>query len=612
MNRHTAGALLRDRRVLYALTAVGFLLSWAIPRFGLLDSYVQLILMYVGINVILCLSLNLINGFMGEFSVGHAGFMSAGAYTASLLTVRVFPHGAAWAFPAACLAGGCAAALLGLLVALPSFKTRGDYLAIVTLAFVFIVKSAVENIDAAGGPRGLLGMDRLTTLPWVYAWTVGTVFVIRNFIYSRYGRGVLAVREDETAAEFMGVDTRQVKVLTFVVASFFAGAAGALFAHLLQYISPGMFDIVKSTDMLVMVYLGGVASIGGSLLGASLYTVLLEALRPLAMWRMVLMPLLLVLLMIFRPRGIMGLREFPWFRRRCPPQGGGQPCGACGIGGSAGADRTDSLTVGVAAAAQPRPQVPLLDVSGLSHRFGGLAAVSGFSLRMSSGELVGIIGPNGAGKTTVFNLITGAYRPDEGRILFSGQDITGLRPGAINAAGIARTFQNIRLFKDLSVLDNIMTAHYARSSCGVAEALTHAGGYQAEEARVRDHSLELLAFFEMQGQSAACAGSLSYGLQRRLEIVRALATRPRLLLLDEPAAGMNPLEVDQLMEFIRRVRAEFGVAVLLIEHQMRLVMSLCERLEVLDFGTTIAAGTPAQIQSHPRVLEAYLGQESAS
>ena len=595
MNWNTAGALLRDRRTLYVLTAAGFLLSWAIPRFGLLDPYVQLILMYVGINVILCLSLNLINGYMGEFSVGHAGFMSAGAYTASLLTVRVFPHGAAWAFPAACLAGGCAAALLGLLVALPSFKTRGDYLAIVTLAFVFIVKSAVENIDAAGGPRGLLGMDRLTTLPWVYAWTVGTVFVIRNFIYSRYGRGVLAVREDETAAEFMGVNTRQVKVLTFVVASFFAGAAGALFAHLLQYISPGMFDIVKSTDMLVMVYLGGVASIGGSLLGASIYTVLLEVLRPLAMWRMVLMPLLLVLLMIFRPRGIMGLREFPWFRRRSQLRGGGQPSG-----------------VAAQPQPQPRPQVPLLDVSGLSHRFGGLAAVSGFSLRMSSGELVGIIGPNGAGKTTVFNLITGAYRPDQGRILFSGRDITGLRPGAINAAGIARTFQNIRLFKDLSVLDNIMTAHYARSACGVAEALTHAGGYQADEARVRGHSLELLAFFEMQGQSAACAGSLSYGLQRRLEIVRALATRPRLLLLDEPAAGMNPLEVDQLMEFIRRVRAEFGVAVLLIEHQMRLVMSLCERLEVLDFGTTIAAGTPAQIQSHPRVLEAYLGQESAS
>jgi branched-chain amino acid transport system permease protein len=592
MNRHTAAALFWDRRTLYVLTAAGFILSWAIPRFGLLDRYIQLILMYVGINIILCLSLNLINGYMGEFSVGHAGFMSAGAYTAALLTVRVFPHGAAWAFPAACLAGGCAAALLGLIVALPSFKTRGDYLAIVTLAFNFIVKSAVENIDAVGGPRGLLGMDHLTTLPWVFAWTVGTIFVIRNFIYSRYGRGVLAVREDETAAEFMGVNTRQVKVLTFVVASFFAGAAGALFAHLLQYISPGMFDIAKSTDMLVMVYLGGVASIGGSILGASLYTVLLEVLRPLAMWRMVFMPLLLVLLMIFRPRGIMGMRECPWFRRRPQARGVGRPAV-------------------VAAAAQPRDRIPLLDVSGLTHHFGGLTAVSGFGLRMSSGELVGIIGPNGAGKTTVFNLLTGAYRPDEGRILFAGQDITGRRPGEINAAGIARTFQNIRLFKDLSVLDNIMTAHYACSACGVAEALSHGGGYRADESRVRDHALDLLAFFEMEGQSSACAGSLPYGLQRRLEIVRALATRPRLLLLDEPAAGMNPLEVDQLMEFIRRVRADFSVGILLIEHQMRLVMSVCERVEVLDFGTTIAAGTPSQIQSHPRVLEAYLGQEAA-
>lgn len=282
----------------------------AVDRFELLDLYLQLILIYVGINIILTVSLNLINGYMGEFSVGHAGFMAVGAYTASLLTVYVFPAGAQnLLFPLAVLAGGLMAGLVGLLVAIPSFKTRGDYLAIVTLAFCMIVKSILENIDAVGGPRGLLGMEKLTTLPWVFFWTALSVWVIRNLVYSHFGRGVLSIREDEIAADLMGVNTRQAKIIAFIVSSFFAGIAGGLFAHALQFINPRMFDILKSTDVLIMVYLGGIGSIAGSILGAVIYTILLEILRPMGVWRMVFMPLLLVLLMIYRPRGIMGLRE---------------------------------------------------------------------------------------------------------------------------------------------------------------------------------------------------------------------------------------------------------------------------------------------------------------
>ena len=201
------------------------------------------------------------------------------------------------------------AALVGFLVAIPSFKTRGDYLAIVTLAFGMIVKSVLENIDAVGGPRGLLGMEKLTTLPWVFFWTVLSVWVIRNLVYSNFGRGIWSIREDEIASDLMSVNTRQVKIIAFVVSSFFAGVAGGLFAHALQFINPRMFDILKSTDVLIMVYLGGIGSIAGSVLGAVIYTLLLEILRPLGVWRMVFMPLMLVLLMIYRPRGIMGLRE---------------------------------------------------------------------------------------------------------------------------------------------------------------------------------------------------------------------------------------------------------------------------------------------------------------
>ena len=303
-----------SRKALPILLALGLALSFAIPQFGLVNKYIQLIMMYVGINIILTISLNLVNGYMGEFSVGHAGFMAVGAYISAVLTTMVLPRELnPYLFPLVVFAGGVGAALVGLIVAVPSFRTRGDYLAIITLALNMIVKSVIENIDAIGGPRGIPGVEKLTTLPWVFFWTVVSIWVIRNFIYSNYGRGVLSIREDEIASELMSVNTRQAKLMTFVISSFFAGVAGALFAHVLQFISPKVFDIIKSTDVLIMVYLGGIGSIAGSILGATIYTVLLELLRPLGLWRMVFMPLVLVLLMIFRPRGIMGLRELRWF-----------------------------------------------------------------------------------------------------------------------------------------------------------------------------------------------------------------------------------------------------------------------------------------------------------
>lgn len=221
--------LMAWRWPLPVLLAVGFALSFAIPRFNLVNAYAQFVLMLIGIYIILTISLNLINGYMGEFSVGHAGLMGVGAYVAALLTVRVFPASlGAWLFPLAVAAGGLASACVGLLIAIPSFKTRGDYLAIVTLAFNMIIKSAIENIDAIGGPRGLMGMDRLTNLPWTFAWTVAALWMIRNFIYSKYGRGVLTIREDEIAGELMSVNTRRVKILAFALSSFFAGVAGGL------------------------------------------------------------------------------------------------------------------------------------------------------------------------------------------------------------------------------------------------------------------------------------------------------------------------------------------------------------------------------------------------
>jgi len=298
-----------------SLLLLGLVVAAVLPATGLVNDYLQFVLISVAINAILCVSLNLVNGWMGEFSVGHAGFMALGAYASAILTVKLFPTApAALLFPAAVLIGGCTAGLAGIPVGILSFKTRGDYLAIITLAFLMIVKSGLENIPYTGGPRGMLGIPRLTTLAWAYFWCVVAFWVIRNLVYSKYGRGIAAIREDEIAAEAMGVNTRTAKLVAFVTSSFFAGVAGALFAHQLQFINPSSFDILKSTEILVMVYLGGVASLGGSLLGAGAVTILTQSLQPLGTWRMVVLPAILVVLMLYRPSGIMGYRDWAWLK----------------------------------------------------------------------------------------------------------------------------------------------------------------------------------------------------------------------------------------------------------------------------------------------------------
>jgi branched-chain amino acid transport system permease protein len=334
-----AESWLKRNQLLVILLAI-FPLTIILPAVGIINPYINLVLKYIGINIILTISLNLVNGYMGEFSVGHAGFMAIGAYTASILTVLVIPDALnPFMFPITLVVGGVAAGIAGLAIAFPSFRTRGDYLAIVTLAFNMIVKSALENMEVIGGPRGFMGMEKLTSLAWVYIFVIVSVFLARNFIFSNFGRGVQSIREDETASGLVSVNTRQVKVLTFVFSAFLAGIAGGLFAHELQFINPRSFTILKSTDMLVMVYLGGIGSLGGSIMGATVYTLVLEGLRSVLQsvgisqeWRLVVAPLMLILLMIFRPKGIMGLREFRFLipaserhRKNDPPGGSSTP-----------------------------------------------------------------------------------------------------------------------------------------------------------------------------------------------------------------------------------------------------------------------------------------------
>lgn len=317
-------------------------LAVAAAKADILNAYMQIILMFIGINIILSTSLNLVNGYMGEFSVGHAGFMAVGAYITSVLNVMFFttssvfgppifsPSSALFLFPVTLIIGGIGAALAGLLVAIPSFRTRGDYLAIITLAVNYIVKSSIENIQVIGGARGFMGMrnvinsmQEVVDLPWTLIWvfiaTGLTVWILQRFVSSTYGKGIVAIRDDEIAAEIMSVNTQKMKVVAFMLSSGLAGIAGGLFAHVLGYINPGTFTIMKSTEVLVMVYLGGMGSLSGSVLSAIGLTIALEALRPLQVAKWVVIPFILILLMIFRPEGIMGQREltdiFPRLRK---------------------------------------------------------------------------------------------------------------------------------------------------------------------------------------------------------------------------------------------------------------------------------------------------------
>ncbi|MCD6533813.1 MAG: branched-chain amino acid ABC transporter permease [Deltaproteobacteria bacterium] len=303
-------------------------LAW----FEVIDLYIQTIILFMGINIITSTSLNLVNGNMGEFSCGHAGFIAVGAYVSSILSVALFtkskvfgapllpPEMAAYGFPLVLICGGIAAAFTGLLVALPSFRTRDDYLAIITIAANYIIISTIINIDTIGGARGFMGMRRVifameecAEIPWMILWVfvfmVLSIIIIRRYMSSTYGKGVEAIRQDEVAAEIMSVNTNRIKLVTFMISSGLAGIAGGLYAHTIGYINPKSFDLLKSTEALVMVYLGGMGSISGSIIAAVVFTLMIELLRPLQIIKWVAIPLLLIIIMQFRPEGIMGHRE---------------------------------------------------------------------------------------------------------------------------------------------------------------------------------------------------------------------------------------------------------------------------------------------------------------
>ena len=566
--------------------------------------YLLHVLVMVCLYAILASSFNLLIGFAGLFALSHAAFYGIGAYTAAIVaTSPGLP------FPLPLLAAVVVTAATSILIAVPALRVSGHYLVLISLALQIILIEVILNWGSlTGGTDGISNIPHYGIGDWrldspgrfLIAAAIGAAacfWVCRRLARSPFGRALRAMRENEDAAEAVGKNILYMKVTVFAFSAGLAAVAGTLFARYFTYVGTQSFTIDETIYILAMVILGGTANLWGSVLGAAVLVVLPELLKFVELpidiadkLRLVLYGLILILILRFRPAGLLP-----------------EPRGARAMFVPVDAERRSVETAELIGGTGDGPAGGadvLLEGRGLKKTFGGITAVADFAIELRRGRITGLIGPNGAGKTTAFNLLTGFLKPDAGEIVLRGRPIANRKPHELVAAGVARSFQDLRLFTKMTVIENVIVALPAQSGDGVASVFLRPMRVRAEEHENTARAMQILRFVELDAKAHETAENLSYAEEKLLVVARLLATRAEVLLFDEPMSGLDRTTLEEIFPVIRRLAAS-GKAVCIIEHNLDVIKELCDTVYFLDEGRVLAIGRPEELMTDPELARRY-------